>query len=307
MKKIFFIIGTLFVVNAFAQQEPLFTQYYVNDMFINPAISGSKSYNPLTIQTRQQWLGFEGAPLSTNISYHGLLNSRSAIGGYFMFDKATPSLQANLHLNYAYHVPLNYNDVKLSFGLGAKLMYHSIDFNKEDLPPGIDPAFSTKSYDKNLADASSGVYFYGKEFYFGFSVSNMFQSSFNNEVQGSTYPNSEYRNYYLMGAYKFQVINNDWQFEPSILVRKIQYQKSLTDITTRIIFLEKNWAGLAYRNNGVAIFSCGFGAKNMSISYSYDHSFSDKITKYSYGTHELGISFRIGTLATQRHTGFWGY
>ena len=49
MKKIFFIIGALFVVNASAQQEPLFTQYYVNDMAVNPAISGSKLYNPLTI------------------------------------------------------------------------------------------------------------------------------------------------------------------------------------------------------------------------------------------------------------------
>jgi len=151
------------------------------------------------------------------------------------------------------------------------------------------------------------VYLYGKEFYVGFSVSNMFQSSFNTEVQGSPYPNSEYRNYYGMGAYKFQIINNDWQLEPSILIRKMHYQKGLTDITTRIIFLENNWAGLAYRNNGTAIFSFGFGAKNMQISYSYDHSFSDEITQYSYGTHELGISFRIGTLASQRHTGSWGY
>jgi len=307
MKKIFFIIAILFVVNVFAQQEPLFTQYYVNDMAINPAISGSKSYNPLTIQTRQQWLGFEGAPFSTCISYHGALNNRSAMGGYFLFDDATPSLQANLHLNYAYHVPLNYNDVKLSFGLGAKLMYHNIDFNKEDVPSGIDPAFSTNSYDKTLADASSGAYLYGKEFYVGFSVSNMFQSSFNTEVQGSPYPNSEYRNYYGIGAYKFQVINNDWQLEPSILIRKMQYQKGLTDITTRVFYLDNTWAGLTYRNNAIAIFSFGFGAKNMHISYSYDHSFSDKITQYSYGTHELGISFRIGTLASQRHTGFWGY
>ena len=307
MKKIFFIIGALFVVNASAQQEPLFTQYYVNDMAINPAISGTKSYNPLTIQTRQQWLGFEGAPLSTNISYHGALNNRSAMGGYLMFDKATPTLQANLHLNYAYHVPLNYNDVKLSFGLGAKLMYHNIDFNKEDLPLGVDPAFSSSAYDKTLADASSGVYLYGKEFYVGFSVSNMFQSSFNAEVQGSPYPNSEYRNYYGMGAYKFQVINNDWQLEPSILIRKMQYQKGLTDITTRIIFLENNWAGLTYRTNETFVFSFGFAQNNMHISYSYDHSFSDQITQYSYGTHELGISFRIGTLSSQRHTGFWGY
>ena len=307
MKKIFFIIGTLFMVNAFAQQEPLFTQYYINDMYINPAISGSKSYNPLTIQTRQQWLGFEGAPLSTNISYHGALNNRSAMGGYFMFDKATPSLQANFHLNYAYHVPLNYNDVKLSFGLGAKLMYHNIDFNQEDIPLGFDPAFSKQSYDKTLPDASSGVYLYGKEFSVGFSVSNMFQSSFNTEVQGSPYPNSEYRNYYGMGAYKFQIVNNDWQLEPSILIRKIQYQKNLTDITTRIIYLENSWAGLTYRNNGTAIFSFGFGARNMHVSYSYDHSFSDKVTQYSYGTHELGISFRIETLGSKRHMGFWGY
>ena len=308
MKKIFFIVGALLLVNAtFAQQEPLFTQYYVNDMVINPAISGSKAYNSLTIQTRQQWLGFDGAPLSTNISYHGSLNNRSAMGGYLMFDKAFPSTQANLHLNYAYHIPLNYNDVKLSFGLGAKLMYHNLDFNKEDLPPGIDPAYSTKSYDKTIADASSGVYFYSSNFHFGFSVSNMLQSSFNTEVKGSPHLNSEYRNYYGMGAYRFRIINNDWQLEPSLLIRKMQYQKNLTDFTTRILYLENTWAGLAYRNNGTAIFSFGFGAKNMHISYSYDHSFSDEITQYSYGTHELGISFRIGTLASQRHTGFWGY
>ena len=96
------------------------------------------------------------------------LNNRSAMGGYLMFDKATPTLQANLHLNYAYHVPLNYNDVKLSFGLGAKLMYHNIDFNKEDLPLGEDPAFSTSAYDKTLADASSGVYFMERIFMLDF-------------------------------------------------------------------------------------------------------------------------------------------
>ena len=109
MKKILVIFSIFLSVSLFAQQEPLFTQYYVNDMTINPAISGSKSYNSLTMLTRQQWLGFEGAPFSTNISYHGALNTRSTMGGYLMFDKASPALQANLHVNYAYHVPLNYD------------------------------------------------------------------------------------------------------------------------------------------------------------------------------------------------------
>ena len=307
MKQLLFIISVFLGISVFAQQEPLFTQYCVNDMVINPAVSGSKTYNPLTIQTRQQWLGFEGAPLTSNVSYHGALNNRSAMGGYLMFDKAFPSMQANLHLNYAYHIPLDYDKVNLSFGLGAKVMYHNLDFNVDDLPPGDDPAFSTNSYDKVLGDASSGVYLYGRNFYAGFSVSNMFQSSFNTPVLSSPYSNSEFRNYYGMGAYRFKIINNDWQLEPSFLIRKMQFQSSMTDLSTRILYLENTWTALTYRTNGTAIFAFGFGANNMHISYSYDHTFAGEIMQYAYGTHELGIIFRVETMATERHIGFWEY
>ena len=77
MKKSFFILSIFLSITAFSQQELLFSQYYVNDMVINPAVSGSKIYNPLTIQTRQQWVGFDGAPLTSSMSYHGALNNRS--------------------------------------------------------------------------------------------------------------------------------------------------------------------------------------------------------------------------------------
>jgi type IX secretion system PorP/SprF family membrane protein len=307
MKQLFFILSIFLVTSAFAQQEPLFTQYYVNDMVINPAVSGSRTYNPLIIQTRQQWLGFEGAPLTSNVSYHGALNNRSAMGGYLMFDKAFPTMQANLHLNYAYHVPLDYDKVNLSFGLGAKVMYHNLDFNNNDLPPGDDQAFSAGTYDKFLGDASSGVYLYGKHFYAGFSISNMFQSSFNTPVTNSPYSNREFRNYYGVGGYRFNIMNNDWQLEPSFLIRKIQFQSVMTDLSSRILYLENTWAGLTYRTNGTAIISFGFGVNSIDISYSYDHTFAGEIMQYTYGTHELGISFRIETSATDRHIGFWGY
>ena len=258
MRKTLVIFSIFLSVSSFAQQEPLFTQYYVNGMIINPAISGSKIYNPLIIQTRQQWLGFEGAPLSTNISYHGGLNSRSAMGGYLMFDKATPSLQANLHLNYAYHVPLNYDKVNLSFGLGAKLMYYNLDFKPEDLPLGVDPAFSASSYDKILGDASAGTYLYSRNFYLGFSATNLFQSTFNPAIGSSPTSNKVFKNYYGMGAYRFYIINKDWQLEPSFLLRKMALHKNVTDITTRIIYIENTWGGLTYRTDGTLAFGFGF-------------------------------------------------
>ena len=306
-KKFLFIIIFYISFNIYGQQEPIFSQYYLNDMFINPAVSGSKISNPLTILTRQQWLGFEGAPFTTNISYHGALNNRSAMGGYLMFDKLYPSLQTNLHLNYAYHIPLDYNKINLSFGLGGKIMYYNLDFNLEDLPPGNDNAFSANTYEKILADASSGVYLYARNFYAGFSTSNLFRSSFNDPVKGSPFGNEESRNFYFTGAYRFKIVNNDWELEPSFLSKKVERFPAIYDLTTRIIFLRDTWGGITYRTDGTAIFLLGFTSHDIHFSYAYDYTLKDDIHKYSYGTHEIGISFYIKTLATQRHIGFWEY
>ena len=309
MRKIsLMFLGILLFLGAVAQQEPTFTQYFVNDMVYNPAISGSKSYNSFVLQTRQQWLGFEGAPLSTNISYHSAINNRSAMGGYLMFEKTSPSMQANLHLNYAYHVPLNYDKVNLSFGIGSKLMYYNLDFNQDDLPSGQDPAFSANSYEKFLADVESGIYLYGRNFYIGYSAINLLQSSFNGEAGEGFSQNNEFRNYFGMMGYRLSIINNDWQLEPSILLRQEEGQIRTFDLSGRIFYLENNWAGITYRTNGTLAFIVGFLANNnMHIAYSYDQTLVGQIMQYNYGTHELSISFRIPTLASQRHIGFWEY
>lgn len=309
MKNISLVFGLMLLfLGAIAQQEPTFTQYFVNDMAYNPAIAGSKTYNSLVLQTRQQWLGFEGAPFSTNISYHGAINNRSAMGGYFMFEQTTPSMQANLHLNYAYHVPLNYDKVNLSFGIGSKLMYYNLDFDQEDMPSGIDPAFSASAYEKILADVESGVYLYGRNFYVGYAAINLLQSSFNGEAGQGFSRNNELRNYYGMTGYRFRIINNDWQLEPSILLRHEEGQVRTFDISGRIFYLNNNWTGVTYCTNGTLAFVVGFLANNnMHIAYSYDQTLVGEIMHYNYGTHELSISFRIPTMASQRHIGFWGY
>jgi hypothetical protein len=64
MKKVIIFFCVCFSFIAHAQQEPIFTQYYINDMYFNPAVSGSKSYNTLIIQSRKQWLGFEGGSVN---------------------------------------------------------------------------------------------------------------------------------------------------------------------------------------------------------------------------------------------------
>ena len=57
---LFFIF--LFTINGFAQQLAHHSQYMFNDLFINPAIAGTKDNHPLMGTIRNQWLGLDDAP-----------------------------------------------------------------------------------------------------------------------------------------------------------------------------------------------------------------------------------------------------
>ena len=160
------ILLFVFTLNSVkSQQTVIFSQYINNSVIYNPAITGATDNSVFILQTRQQWLGFEGAPLSANVSYNGALNNRSAIGGHIEHDRTFPSNQTNLNINYAYHVPLNAGDTYVSFGIGAKAMYYYLDFESGQIPPGDDPAYTDKSFEQILGDASSGVYLYNRRFY----------------------------------------------------------------------------------------------------------------------------------------------
>ena len=291
---------------VYTQQEPVFSQYYVNKVILNPAISGSQQHNTLLINSRTQWLGFNGSPVSTNIAYHGALNNRSAIGAHLMYDKVGPSMRSDLVLSYAYHIPLDYDKINLSFGIGTKLMYYNLNFNNINLPPAPDNAFSNKTYTKTIPEASSGVYLYGRNFYFGYSNVNLLESTFKDPLNDN-FPNLVYRTHYAVGGYRFDVINNDWELEPSFLVRKKRINSSVTDFTIRLIYLKNTWGGLNYRNDGNIGINFGFGSGNINFCYSYDHTFKGDISEYNYGTHELSIEFSFETLGGKRHISFWEY
>ncbi len=306
MKKLliitFFIGFTSFVS---AQQSPVFSQYFNNELAYNPATAGSKPYNPFVIITRQQWLGFQGAPLTANISYHGALNNRSGMGGSLYHDRTGPANNTAFEMDYAYHIPLNYDKVNLSFGLGAKAMYYSVDLDGETLPPGEDPAFSANVFSQFLADASTGLYLYGKNFYAGYSVLNLLQSKFNKEEGDGFSTNKLQRNYIGTLGYRYE-FNRDIHIEPSLLIRKAENTKSEYDFTARVFLKEAFWFGLSTRTNNSLSALIGFKAGNMHIAYAYDQYFGE-ITSHQLGTHEISITFKVPSLSSQRHISFWAY
>jgi hypothetical protein len=81
------LITLLFIAcHSYAQQLPVNTQFYNNTFLINPATTGSKDIH-LLVSTRQQWVGFKGAPSSYRIAGHSnLRNDKFAVGGFLFLD-----------------------------------------------------------------------------------------------------------------------------------------------------------------------------------------------------------------------------
>ncbi|MFT4849690.1 MAG: type IX secretion system PorP/SprF family membrane protein, partial [Sediminicola sp.] len=67
MKKLTLLVLLLVVLSAefaSAQQDPQYTQYMYNMNVVNPAYAGSKESLSITALYRNQWAGFDDAPVT---------------------------------------------------------------------------------------------------------------------------------------------------------------------------------------------------------------------------------------------------
>ena len=62
LKTCLILLLILMEINLFAQQEPMYSQYFFNNSVINPAQAGASGRNQAGILVRNQWVGIDGAP-----------------------------------------------------------------------------------------------------------------------------------------------------------------------------------------------------------------------------------------------------
>jgi type IX secretion system PorP/SprF family membrane protein len=67
----------LSVHSLFSQQRPYYTQYILNNYIINPALAGIENYWDVKISHRHQWVGLNGAPITTYLTIQGPLNKNN--------------------------------------------------------------------------------------------------------------------------------------------------------------------------------------------------------------------------------------
>ena len=105
MKKIILVFILFCNLAAFAQQDPLFTQYMFNKLLINPAYAGSRENFTIDMLDRKQWVNIDGAPETFTISAHtALRNKNVGLGLYLIRDVLGATNNQSIMGTYAYRL-----------------------------------------------------------------------------------------------------------------------------------------------------------------------------------------------------------
>jgi len=282
---------------ALAQQYPVFSQYYFNELVINPAYAGSHVQLSLTSTYRSQWVNFPGAPKTFSVSGHtsfmngkvgtGLLINRDEIGSYGNY---------NVYGYYSYKI--RFNKSTLSFGLQAGFNFLGVDFSNLDLNDPTDASF--RPLNELKPNFGTGVYFSRKNFFVGLSAPFLLNNASTANINSSIAEIKEARYYFLRSGVIFPITTGqEVKLNPSILVRSQEGQPLSMDLNLGVILYDAVNVGVSYRSVDAFITFIDLKlSEKFHFAYSYDWT-SSPLKRFSNGSHEFTLNYRMKV--TQAH------
>lgn len=290
-KKNFFLACAV-MINCLvvAQQLPQFTQYMLNDYVINPAFTGKSGSFEAKSDNRYQWQGITDAPRTYVLSLNGPIKKQNiGVGGYLFTDITGPTRRTGLSLSYGYHLKIS-EKLKASLGLSLGLLQFAVDASKITLQNTNDIAISNGFQSSLVPDFGFGGLIYNDQFFVGVSAPQIYPSKlkFFNYVSQSNLAT----HIYLVGGYKYP-LSDVFVLEPTTLIKFVNPAPPQIEITGRLIYQKKVWAGFGVRMKDAITAMIGYTfQENLTIGYSYDMTTSN-LKRYSSGSNEIYLAIRF--------------
>jgi len=280
------MIGAI-AMPAFGQQEPHFTQYSDNMLFVNPAYAGSGGVFNLTDIHREQWVGFDGRPVSTTLSAHTPLTRESiGVGLTMVSDKTGPIKQTMFYGDYSYTIKVNRSGGKLSFGIKAGMNVISVATSGLQTTDASDPNLIQNARNNINPNFGFGMYYHSPRFFIGGSSPKMIERSYD----GISASNIERRHFYGIAGGVIP-LNRDWKLRPTTLVKFTSNSPVSIDASVAGIYKEKLWLGAMYRLNAAfGVFTQFQITPQFKLGIATDFG-TQAIRNYNYGTYEVLVSY----------------
>lgn len=287
MKRVIIIlVGILSCVTKLsAQQDPHFTQFFDNTLFVNPAYAGSKDVLNVTGLHREQWVGFDGRPVSTTLSMHSPLSYRSiGLGITMVNDHNGPVDQTMFYGDFSYSLKFK-NKSKLAFGVKGGMNLINI---------GSSALQATNQNDANLLrdvrnhvnpNFGFGIYYHTPVWFVGVSTPKLLEQSYDGSKT-----NLEKRHYFAnIGG--VITLNNVWKLRPMTQLKVTAGAPLSLDVSLAAIYRERFYIGGLYRlDAAVGAFVQYQITPQFKLGFATDFG-TQAIRNYNYGTFELMASY----------------
>jgi type IX secretion system PorP/SprF family membrane protein len=305
------VIAMLFcLTNVRAQYDAMFTQYMFNEMFINPAYAGSKEALAVNALHRQQWLSFDGRPVTTTFSMHGpVMGNKMGVGLSVLNEKIGVLNRNMIYGSYAYRIKTGTAGY-LSLGLMAGAHIQSSNFsNLKNVTNTADVQLTQNSGNVIAPNFGTGLYYYNETFYVGLSIPRLvddnvkFSNTGSGADKGVKIDTKKFHYYFTIG--KVFNIADGLIMKPQLMVKAVQNAPIEFDPNINFLLKEKLWLGASLRSYSDISAIVGYQFSPQFVtSLSYDYPLT-KIQKYSAGSLEiaLGYVFKSGNkkIATPRY------
>lgn len=309
LKKIVFIIGILVILvpgKELRSQDPHFSQFYANPLYLNPAFTGSNNCPRLTLNYRNQWPSISGAYVTYNASYDQYFDAISGgLGLLATSDRSGEGALNSSHysLMYAYRLKVS-RTFNINAGIQASYFQKSVDWTKLTFGDQIDPKWGFVNqtnepsgvYESSGVDFSAGLMGYTDKLYIGFSAHHL------------TEPNEGFNDYSelplkMTGHAGFNInlagSGRNREIKDPILSPNIMYQQQgqfhqinygmYLDIKPIITGL---WFRQFLEGYDALVILAGFEYKKYKFGYSYDLTVS-KLSNASGGSHEVSMGLKF--------------
>lgn len=287
-----------------AQQRPQYSLYFQNNYVLNPAITGIEDFTDVKLSYRKQWLGINGAPVTSYISAQGplgdALKGHAGIGGLIVDDNTGPDSRISADASFAYHIPIS-NTIRMALGVSAGITQYTLNTSALTFTSTgeTDPAIGRNRPTQDLPDLSLGIWLYSSQFYLGGSLDQIIPSQLN-FGSGNANPNESLRMHgFITGGIRLP-ITEELNLVPSVLVKFVSPAPISYDINAKLLFKDYVWLGGSYRRTDGFTIAAGINVNSvLNISYAYDYTTS-ALQTVSSGSHEIILGFQLGNWAKVR-------
>lgn len=287
-------------------QDPEFTQFYANPLYLNPAFAGTARCPRICLNYRNQWPAISGTFVTYSASYDQHIDGLSGgLGLLVTSDQAGLSTLTTTNISgiYSYQATLS-KDFSLKVGFQATYTQKKVDWDKLNFGDMIDPrrGFVWNTNEKpglssraNL-DVSAGILGFSKRYFFGAAVHHITQPDESLLSQGSPLPMKITG--HAGAIIPFQK-GNEKYISPNIIY---QVQQNFQQLNLGMYVVSGPIVGgLWYRNQDAFILLIGLQKDQIKLGYSYDVTIS-RLGNATAGSHEL--SFQLQFQCKPKHKKF---